>query len=130
MWDEITYSFPNFNGANVEVWELISNFNPMLEFKLIHVSKRGPCNIWPNRTRLNKNTLSRKRQQRTKVKVEKHGNSKSESMPNIHFTNGNFQSETLWYIRVDNFLQRINQIVKHTIKVMYLEIVFGINIIL
>ena len=102
----------------------------MLGLKLIHVSKRGPGNIWPNRTRLNKSTLSRKRQQRTKGKVEKHSNSKSGSMPNIHFTNGNFQSETRWYIRVDNLLKRINQIVKHTIKVMYLEIVFGINLIL
>ena len=24
MWDEITYPFPNFNGATVEVWEWIS----------------------------------------------------------------------------------------------------------
>ena len=35
MWDEITYPFPNFNGAAivinsaaVEVWELLSNFIP------------------------------------------------------------------------------------------------------
>ena len=28
MWDEITYSFPNFNGATVEVWEWISDFIP------------------------------------------------------------------------------------------------------
>ena len=26
--DEITYLFPNFNGATVEVWELINNFIP------------------------------------------------------------------------------------------------------
>ena len=26
MWDEIVYPFQNFNGAIVEVWELISNF--------------------------------------------------------------------------------------------------------
>ena len=26
--DEITYPFPNFNGATVEVWESISNFTP------------------------------------------------------------------------------------------------------
>ena len=25
VWDEITYIFPNFNGATVEVWEWISN---------------------------------------------------------------------------------------------------------
>ena len=51
VWDEITYSFPNFNGCTVEVWERINNFNPhfimggnylsMLGLKLIHVSKRG-----------------------------------------------------------------------------------------
>ena len=28
VWDEITYPFPNFNGATVEVWEWISNFIP------------------------------------------------------------------------------------------------------
>ena len=51
MWDEITYPFPNFNSATVEVGEWISNFIPhswacdylsMLKLKLIHVSKRGP----------------------------------------------------------------------------------------
>ena len=26
VWDEITYPFPNFNGAAVEVWEWMSNF--------------------------------------------------------------------------------------------------------
>ena len=26
MWDEITFPFPNFNGANVEVWGWIRNF--------------------------------------------------------------------------------------------------------
>ena len=26
VWDEISYPFPNFNGATVEVWEWISNF--------------------------------------------------------------------------------------------------------
>ena len=25
LWDKITYPFPNFNGATVEVWEWISN---------------------------------------------------------------------------------------------------------
>ena len=28
MWDEITYPFPNFNGAAVEVWKWLSNFIP------------------------------------------------------------------------------------------------------
>ena len=27
-WNEITYPFPNFNGATVDVWEWISNFIP------------------------------------------------------------------------------------------------------
>ena len=26
MWDELTYPFPNFKGASVEVWECINNF--------------------------------------------------------------------------------------------------------
>ena len=26
VWDEITYTFPNFNGSAVEMWEWISNF--------------------------------------------------------------------------------------------------------
>ena len=26
VWDEITYPFPNFKGATIEVWEWISNF--------------------------------------------------------------------------------------------------------
>ena len=28
VWDKITYPFPNFNGATVEVWEWINNFIP------------------------------------------------------------------------------------------------------
>ena len=28
LWDEITYSFPNFHGAIVEIWEWISDFVP------------------------------------------------------------------------------------------------------
>ena len=28
VWDELTYPFPNFNGATVEVWEWIGNFIP------------------------------------------------------------------------------------------------------
>ena len=28
MWDEITYPFPNFNGATVEIWEWMINFIP------------------------------------------------------------------------------------------------------
>ena len=28
VWDEITYSFPNFNGCTIEIWELIRNVIP------------------------------------------------------------------------------------------------------
>ena len=50
-WDEITYPFPNFNGATVEVWEWISNFIPhlMMDELLIHsgftlkyITKKAP----------------------------------------------------------------------------------------
>ena len=30
VWDEITYPFPNFIGAAIEVWEWISNLIPHL----------------------------------------------------------------------------------------------------
>ena len=33
--DEITYPFPNFNGATVEVWEWISNFIPLFTVQII-----------------------------------------------------------------------------------------------
>ena len=58
VWDEITYPFPNFNGATVEVWEWISNFiphfmmnvitYPCYDFsRLIYVNKRFPrCSWW------------------------------------------------------------------------------------
>ena len=47
VWDEITYPFPNFNGATVEVWEWIF-YNgcdklSILGLKLPYVSKMGPC---------------------------------------------------------------------------------------
>ena len=35
MWDEITYPFPNFDGATIEVWEWISNFIPHFIMDLI-----------------------------------------------------------------------------------------------
>ena len=35
MWDEITYPFPNFNGAAVDVWEWISDFIPHLIIDVI-----------------------------------------------------------------------------------------------
>ena len=54
--EEITSPFPNFNGAAVEVWEWINNVvlyfagyviaYYMLGSKLIHVNKRGPCEMW------------------------------------------------------------------------------------
>ena len=51
MWDEITHTFPNFNGCAIDVWEWISNFIPHFTVhvitypccELIHVSKRGLC---------------------------------------------------------------------------------------
>ena len=53
VWNEITYTFSNFNGAAVEVWEWISNFFPQFTAhvisypcwnqKLTPSSKRGPC---------------------------------------------------------------------------------------
>ena len=52
MWDKITYLFPNFNGATVEVWEWISNFITlyracnylsMQKLKLNYVIKRDEC---------------------------------------------------------------------------------------
>ena len=39
VWDGITYPFLNFNGADVECWELISNCIP-------HVT--GHANIYPS----------------------------------------------------------------------------------
>ena len=38
VWDEITYPFPNFNGATVEVWEWLSIFIPhfVMDELLIH----------------------------------------------------------------------------------------------
>ena len=52
MWDEIIHPFSNFNCATIDIWEWTSNFIShfpghvithlfMLEFELIHISKRG-----------------------------------------------------------------------------------------
>ena len=35
VWDEIIYSFLNFNGCTVEVWEWISNFIPHIIGRVI-----------------------------------------------------------------------------------------------
>ena len=46
MWEEITYPFPDFNGATVEVWEWINNFIPHFPgmWLLIHGGIKGkPC---------------------------------------------------------------------------------------
>ena len=46
VWDEITYPFPNFNGATVEVWVWISNFIPHIIMDVIttHAGiKVKPC---------------------------------------------------------------------------------------
>ena len=47
--DEITYPFPNFNGATIEIWEWLSNFIPYFTVHMItylswdySVNKRGP----------------------------------------------------------------------------------------
>ena len=58
VWVEITYLFPNFNGATVEVWEWISNFIPHFtmdvvtypywDLKLNHVSKGDPSLTAPH----------------------------------------------------------------------------------
>ena len=39
VWDKITYPFPNFNGATVEVWEWINNF--ILHFTMYVITY--PC---------------------------------------------------------------------------------------
>ena len=41
VWDEITYPFPNFNGATVEVWGCISNFTPHVIMDVITESIMG-----------------------------------------------------------------------------------------
>ena len=59
VWNNIIYPFPNFSGAAVSVWQWIrsliavwewtNNFIPhftQLRFKLIHVSKRDPWELW------------------------------------------------------------------------------------
>ena len=35
MWDDISYPFPNVNGAAVEVWEWISNSTPHFKMDII-----------------------------------------------------------------------------------------------
>ena len=46
--DELTYTFPNFNGGAFEVWEWISNFFPHLtvHFGVSDVSNRDPRQNW------------------------------------------------------------------------------------
>ena len=49
MWDEITYIFPNFSGATIEVWEWISSLIPHLTG---HVTTNSywwhQANTWTN----------------------------------------------------------------------------------
>ena len=40
VWNKITYSFPNFSGATVEVWEWISDFIPHFTWHVI------TCQCW------------------------------------------------------------------------------------
>ena len=44
VWDEITLSFLNFRGTNIEAWKWINNSIPHFSvgLKLIHVSKQVP----------------------------------------------------------------------------------------
>ena len=51
MWDKITNPFPNFNGANVEVWERISNFTAVssYRFDLQYVSIGWSNGLAPNK---------------------------------------------------------------------------------
>ena len=60
VWNQITYPFPNFNGATVDVWEWISDLIPHFimdvitypckDKKLVHVSIRGPRPPWDEAT--------------------------------------------------------------------------------
>ena len=46
VWDEITYQFPNFNDATLEVWEWMGNFVPRFKINwlVIHAGvKAKPC---------------------------------------------------------------------------------------
>ena len=48
VWNEVTYPFPNFKGATVEVWEWISNIIPdfimdVITYPCWDLSKSGPC---------------------------------------------------------------------------------------
>ena len=48
--DEITYPFPNFNGATIEIWEWMGNFIPHLTGYVITYPcwdyKVHPCKWW------------------------------------------------------------------------------------
>ena len=45
MWDEITYPFPNFNCAAIELWEWLSNFIPHFTGHVISVLKADVSHI-------------------------------------------------------------------------------------
>ena len=53
VWDDFTYSFPNVNGAIVEVWKCRSNFNPhfigyMITYPCLSWSSSIPAKGVPN----------------------------------------------------------------------------------
>ena len=52
MWDEITYSFPNFKGATGQVWEWIGNFIQPITRRLI----TDPC-FYQNQSLLEKGSI-------------------------------------------------------------------------
>ena len=39
VWDNITYPFPNFNNAAIEVWEWISNFQKSCGYVITYPSR-------------------------------------------------------------------------------------------
>ena len=60
MWGEITYPFPNFNGATVEVWEWISNFIPHFIIDVItsQYSRMGNyATVWMDSQRVTRHIL-------------------------------------------------------------------------
>ena len=48
VWVEITYPFPNFSGATVEVWEWVSNFIPHFTGHVIICAGTKVNSLWPS----------------------------------------------------------------------------------
>ena len=65
VWAQITNLFPNFNGRNFRVWELIHpelyngcNYSPILWLKLIRVSERGPYCAFTRSSNIHDNAMT------------------------------------------------------------------------